>query len=94
MKFKLFSIVATFLLSGSSLLAETLLVHVSGMVCGFCAQGIEARFNKVDGVENIKVDLGEKLVTVQTKNSVRLTDEQVKKIVEEAGYATVSIERK
>ena len=32
-------------------------VHVEGMVCAFCAQGIEKRISNIPGVLSVEVDL-------------------------------------
>jgi len=88
--------IATLLLTITSgpLFAETLSIHVNGMVCGFCAQGIDKNFRKESGVEDVKVDLGQKLVTVQTKTGQVLADEKIKEIITGAGFELKSIERK
>ena len=74
--------------------AEVITVKVKGMVCSLCAQGIEKKFKSMDEVQDIKVDLGEKVVTVTTKNSKSVSDDKVTKIITEAGYNVGSIERK
>ena len=50
-------------LSGSAL-AETITTTVNGMVCAFCATGIEKTFRKQPEVATVKVDLEKKLVTI------------------------------
>ena len=73
--------------------AETIRTTVNGMVCAFCATGIEKTFRKQSEVESVKVDLKEKLVTIQTKPRKTLTDAKVKEIVTYSGYTMGKIVR-
>ena len=41
----------------SSLAANSVKVTVNGMVCAFCAQGIEKRISKMDATKDVFVDL-------------------------------------
>jgi copper chaperone CopZ len=77
----------------SSALAETIHVTVHGMVCAFCATGIEKTFRKQPEVQSVKVDLPKKLVTVQTKPGQTVTDAKVKEIVTYSGYTMGKIHR-
>ncbi len=73
--------------------AKPITVQVKGMVCGFCAQGIEKKFKALPEIEKVNVSLETKLVSLDTKEGKDVPDEQIKKIVTEAGYAIVKIER-
>ncbi len=74
--------------------AETILASVNGMVCAFCATGIEKSFQKQSVVESVNVDLDKKLVTLRTKPNQTLDDATVTKIITNAGYKVVGIARK
>jgi len=74
--------------------AETAIVTVKGMVCSFCAQGIKKTFSKIDSVEDVKVDLENKFVTLKLKTGKNLADDQIKTLIHDAGYEVVSVERK
>lgn len=88
-------IIATVLIAGSSAAhAETILASVNGMVCAFCATGIEKTFRKQAAVEKVDVDLEKQLVTVSTKKDQTLDDATVTKLIEGAGYGVTAIERK
>ena len=65
-------------------------VHVKGMVCSMCAQGIEKKF-KAAGIQGVHVNLDEKVVHLSGKD---LSDSDITKIITEAGYNVGSIERK
>jgi len=80
-------------LSGSAF-AETISTTVNGMVCAFCATGIEKTFRKQPEVATIKVDLPKKLVTITTKPGKTLTDAKIKEVVTFSGYTMGKIVRK
>jgi copper chaperone CopZ len=73
--------------------AETIKAKVNGMVCGFCATGIEKTFKAQPEVETVNVDLQSKLVTVATKEGKTLDDAKLKKLLTNAGYSVVSVDR-
>ncbi len=79
-------------LSGSAL-AETIHTTVHGMVCAFCATGIEKTFRKQPEVASVKVDLPKKLVTVTTKPGKTLSDAKIKEVVSYSGYTMDKIVR-
>jgi periplasmic mercuric ion binding protein len=66
--------------------ARELKVGVKGMVCAFCAQGIEKRFKAHDEVESVKVSLQNKFVELKFKEGKRLSKEKIAEILKEAGY--------
>ena len=69
-------------------------VKVSGMVCSMCAQGIEKKFKNESAVKDLKVDLDQKLVTINTHEGKDVSDEVIKKLITEAGYNVAEISRK
>lgn len=79
-------------LSGSAL-AETIHTSVHGMVCAFCATGIEKTFRKQPEVARVKVDLPRKLVTITTKPGQTLSDAKIKEVVSYSGYTLDKIVR-
>jgi mercuric ion binding protein len=78
------------MLTGPSF-AETIHVGVDGMVCAFCAKGIEKSFKAIPETEKIDVSLEEKLVTVTTKGDTTIKDEKIKQIIKDAGYDVTTI---
>ena len=73
--------------------AETAKISVNGLVCDFCARAIEKIFTKDEAVESVTVDLTSKIVTAIFKDGKTLSDDQLKKLVTDAGYNVVSIAR-
>lgn len=73
--------------------ADTIRATVNGMVCGFCATGIEKTFKAQREVKTVNVDLQNKLVTIQTKEGQTIDDAKLKRLIGNAGYAVVAIAR-
>jgi mercuric ion binding protein len=79
-------------LSGSAW-AETITTTVNGMVCAFCATGIEKTFRKQPEVATVKVDLPKKRVVITTKPGKTLSDAKIKEVVTYSGYKMGEIVR-
>ncbi|MEY2500640.1 MAG: copper chaperone [Verrucomicrobiota bacterium] len=73
--------------------AETITTTVHGMVCAFCATGIEKTFRKQPEVATVKVDLPKKQVVIQTKPGKTLSDANIKEVVTYSGYTMGKIDR-
>ncbi len=68
-------------------------IRVDGLACPFCAYGIEKKFKKMDGISNIKVDLDNGLVSVDAKEGLVLTEEQMKKLFNDSGFTYRSMKK-
>jgi mercuric ion binding protein len=84
---------AVFSLLAGAAGAETIKASVNGLVCSFCATGIEKIFNAQPAVEKVHVDLDNKLVTIDTKANQELDDATVTKLITDAGYSVTHIAR-
>lgn len=73
--------------------ADTIKAKVNGMVCAFCATGIEKTFHRQPAVNTVKVDLADKLVTITTKPRQTLNDKTITKLITDAGYSVTGITR-
>jgi copper chaperone CopZ len=73
--------------------AETIRTTVNGMVCAFCATGIEKTFRKQPEVATVQVDLPKKTVTITTKPGTTLSDGKIKEVVTYSGYTMGKIVR-
>ncbi len=69
--------------------ASSLKLQVNGMVCSFCAQGIEKRLKALPDTGAIFIDLRNKVVAVESKAGQTLDAERVAGEVREAGYDVV-----
>ncbi|MDL0432767.1 heavy-metal-associated domain-containing protein [Marinobacter sp. TBZ242] len=59
---------------------------VDGLACPFCAYGIEKRLNKIEGVTDVQVDVGESVVHVSMREGKTLTEDRASQAVDEAGF--------
>jgi copper chaperone CopZ len=73
--------------------AETITTTVHGMVCAFCATGIEKTFRKQPEVATVKVDLPKKRVVITTKPGKTLSDAKIGEVVTYSGYKMGEIVR-
>ena len=64
-------------------------IGVKGMVCAFCAQGIEKNFLKQPEVSKVEVSLENKYVKLKFKDGQTLAKEKIAAILKEAGYDSV-----
>ncbi len=67
---------------------QTLTLPVEGMTCASCVARIEKVLARVDGVEKTTVNLATEKATIQFNPSIT-TQEQLAKVVEEAGYKLI-----
>lgn len=65
---------------------------VNGMVCAFCAQGIEKRISKMPATKAVYVDLKQKTVVVEPKEGMALDQKAIIEEVKDAGYDVVKVE--
>lgn len=90
---KLLLTAATFAMLASAAHAETIKASVNGLVCAFCATGIEKTFKAEAAVETVHVDLETKLVTITTKANQNMDDPTITKLITDAGYTVTGIKR-
>ncbi len=86
---------AVFALAGSFQTAHavtSIKANVNGMVCAFCAQGIEKRLMKLSATQEVFVDLKKRIVAIQLKEGSALDPKQVSAEIVEAGYDVTKIE--
>ncbi|HEX2546017.1 MAG TPA: cation transporter [Ramlibacter sp.] len=71
---------------------ETVKATVNGMVCSFCAQGIEKSIGKLDATKAVFVDLKAKVVAVEAKDGKALDQKAINAAIVDAGYDVVKME--
>ena len=79
-------LIAALTLSFSVFAANQYTLGVKGVACPYCAFGVEKRLYKVDGVDEVVVDIGDSVVRVTMAQSKTLTEERARTAVEEAGF--------
>ena len=86
-------IALTFALATLPLLAATSLkATVNGMVCAFCAQGIEKRVSAMPATKAVFVDLKKKTVAIEAREGQTLDEKAITAQITDAGYDVVRLE--
>jgi copper chaperone CopZ len=73
--------------------AETIEMKVNGLVCAFCAQGIEKSFRKNPVVTDVVVSLEDRLVAVEVSPGKDIPDQELHNLLTDAGYDVSAITR-
>jgi copper chaperone CopZ len=73
--------------------ADTIEMKVYGLVCGFCAQGIEKTLRKNQATEDVVVSLESQLVAIATREGQDIPDADLTRALTEAGYDVKAITR-
>lgn len=81
----------SFLTFSAPVNASMTYVDVNGLVCDFCARSLEAVFGKEESVNDVNVDLDEKVITLDFKEGQSLDDAKIKQLIEDSGYNVVAI---
>jgi copper chaperone CopZ len=84
---------ATLLAVASNSVAATIEMTVNGLVCAFCAQGIEKKLKKFPATAEVVVSLEHRLVAVGLKDGQDIPDADLRKALTDAGYTVKAILR-
>jgi len=80
------------LFMASAQAVTTTRITVNGMVCAFCAQGIEKKLTAMPQTRAVYVDLGEKIVAVEAREGQTIDVDKVRAEIQDAGYDVVKVE--
>ena len=61
-------------------------VKIKGMVCSFCAQGLQKGIVKLEEVEKVEINLKKGYAKITVKKGETLPMDEVKEIIKDAGY--------
>ena len=89
---KLFAVIMLATLSLPVLATTSMKATVNGMVCAFCAQGIEKRLSKMPGTKAVLVDLKRRFVVVEPNEGMTLDEKLITAEIKDAGYDVVRVE--
>lgn len=64
-------------------------ITIEGMSCGHCTNAVEKALRTISGVNNVSVELTAKQAVVESQTAI--ADEQLKKVITDAGYQVVEI---
>ena len=81
------------LLMSAGATAETIEMKVNGLVCAFCAQGIEKSFRKNPVVTDVVVSLEDRLVAVEVTPGKDIPDQELRNALTDSGYDVKTITR-
>jgi copper chaperone CopZ len=81
------------ILAANGVGAATIELTVNGLVCGFCAQGIEKTLRRNAATDDVFVSLENRLVAIATKPETDIADEVLRKALNDAGYDVKAIAR-
>lgn len=73
--------------------AMTIEMNVNGLVCAFCAQGIEKTLKAMPATEGVFVSLERRLVAVKLKDGADIDDATLRTALKDSGYTVVDIHR-
>ncbi|HLQ13124.1 MAG TPA: heavy-metal-associated domain-containing protein [Steroidobacteraceae bacterium] len=73
--------------------AATIEMNVNGLVCAFCAQGIEKQLRKFAATSDVVVSLEHRLVAVALKDGQDIADADLRRALTNAGYSVKTIDR-
>jgi copper chaperone CopZ len=93
MKLLLKILISLLLTVSASVQAATIEMNVNGLVCAFCAQGIEKELRKFPATADVVVSLEQKLVAVALKDGQDIQDAELRRALTNAGYSVKSIQR-
>jgi len=85
--------ITTFLLINTAAQAKTIEITVDGLVCAFCAQGIEKKMKAQAATDKVFVSLEKKIVAVSLKEGQDIADDKLKTEITDAGYVVKAIKR-
>ena len=88
----LFAFAAFALLPAGAQAANSIKATVNGMVCAFCAQGIEKRIGKLDATKAVFVDLKRRTVVVEARDGQQLDAKAITAEIVDSGYDVVKLE--
>jgi mercuric ion binding protein len=71
----------------------SLTLKVDGMVCPFCAYGLEKRLRELSALDETLIQVSDGLVQIRVKEGEQLTDEAVADAVKRAGFTLREIRR-
>jgi copper chaperone CopZ len=86
-------LISLLLLASAPAHAVTIEMSVNGLVCAFCAQGIEKQLRKFPATADVIVSLEQKLVAVALKDGQDIPDTELRRALTNAGYTVKTIER-
>lgn len=90
---KLFVLFVFAFTSQIAIAVTSIKAEVNGMVCAFCAKGIEKKLNTMPEGKGAFVDLKNRVVVKELKDGQEVTLEKFTQVIKDAGYTVSKIEK-
>ncbi|MFM7086530.1 MAG: heavy-metal-associated domain-containing protein [Cyanobium sp.] len=71
----------------------TIEVAINGMVCSFCAQGVERSLRSLPATAEVQLDLNKRLLSLTLRPGATIADEQLRRVIRHAGFDVRQIRR-
>ena len=68
------------------------IITVYGMVCAFCSNSLEKKLKKEEAIDQVKVELENKKISVLFKKGKSVEDKKLEEIITSSGFKVVKIE--
>ena len=79
-------ILSTGLLSSAQAQVEAISIRVDGLSCPFCAYGLEKKLKKIEGVDEVKINVDKGLADLHHKTGESIAVERLNDAVADAGF--------
>jgi cation transport ATPase len=79
--------------SNIAIAATSIKAEVNGMVCAFCAKGIEKKLNAMPEGKGAFVDLKNRVVVLELKDGQDVPVEKFTQVIQDAGYTVSKVEK-
>ena len=89
---KLFVIAVLAIFTNAAFAATSIHAEVKGMVCAFCAKGINKKLRELESTQDVWVDLKSRIVVVELKDQKTMSLEAFTKLIKDAGYDVANVE--
>jgi cation transport ATPase len=90
---KLLVLLVGILMATPVLAATSIKAEVNGMVCAFCAKGIEKKLNAMPEGNGSYVDLKSRVVVLELKDGQDVSLETFSKVIKDAGYSVSKVDK-
>lgn len=88
---KLFVTAVLALFINTAFAANSIYAEINGMVCAFCAKGINKKLREQESTQDVWVDLKSRMVIVELKEQKTMSLEAFTKLIKDAGYDVASV---
>jgi mercuric ion binding protein len=89
---KLFVIAVLAIFTNAAFAATSIHAEVKGMVCAFCAKGINKKLRELESTQDVWVDLKSRIVVVELKDQKTMSLEAFTKLIKDAGYDVANVQ--